>query len=175
MNSVLEHCKWKIACGNSGSSFNLKTIHQAWFTLLQTYAVILSTKIKVWTFGFYISFPFNVFNDASVFNCSWTKQTWHVRIAMGGLVKDLFPLTYQALLLWMYFLSVMLRLWLSWMVHKSVINTLTVTQCLEDKTTPFEKGTANTENECADVRCWGYGVSSTHFQAQVNWNVVQPL
>lgn len=32
----------KIACSDTRSHFNLKIIHQAWFTLLQTYAVLLS-------------------------------------------------------------------------------------------------------------------------------------
>lgn len=83
----------KIGCGDTGSSFNLKIIHQAWFTLLQTHAMLLNIKIEVWTFGFYISLSFNVFNDASALNCSWKKQAWHVGMAMDRLnERPFFPL-----------------------------------------------------------------------------------
>lgn len=75
----------KIACGDTGSSFDCKITHQAWFTLLQTHVMLLSIKIEVWTCAFSISLPFSVFNDASVLNCWWAKQAWHV-----GMVMDRF-------------------------------------------------------------------------------------
>ena len=71
--------------------------------------------------------PFNVFSDAPVLSCSRAKQAWHVQMVMVGLVKDRFsPLKYQALLILMYILPMKLWLWISWMVHKSVRNTLTL-------------------------------------------------
>lgn len=111
----------KITCSNTGSSFNLKIIHQAWFTLLQTHALLLSIKIEVWIFGFYIYLPFNMFSDASVLNCSRMEQAWHVRMVMDRLREEFFSLKIPSAI------SANVWLWVSWMVHKSVRNTITPT------------------------------------------------